>query len=109
MEQGRAARCLSDVDRDSPRPGSAVVPLDRELEWPIKLVIGVTASGILPTKLRVTAAETDHMPVYLRRFFEYCPVGCAGRNRGVGPGSPFSSHRWLVDRPSPSRWIQGIA
>lgn len=69
MEEGRAARCLSDVDRDSPRPGSAVVPLDRELEWPIKLVIVSPLPVSLPTKLRVTAAETDHMPIYLRASF----------------------------------------
>ena len=30
------------------------------------------------SKLRVTGAETEHMPCYLRAFFEYFPVGCTG-------------------------------
>ena len=50
----------------------------------------------LSPKLRVTTAEMEYMPFYLRTFFrEYCPVGCAGENswsrRGVVPDSTIFS------------------
>jgi hypothetical protein len=35
----------------------------------IEPIIGAGASRILPPKLRVTSAQTEHMPFYLRVFF----------------------------------------
>lgn len=40
----------------------------------------------LSPELRVTRAELEHMPFYLRTFFEYRPVGCTTQNpRSNGP------------------------
>jgi hypothetical protein len=37
---------------------------------------GRISSVAVASKLRVTGSQMKDMPLYLRTFFEYCPVGC---------------------------------
>ncbi len=50
--------------------GGAHERSEHEPSWGFALPVS------LPPKLRVTGGETEDMPLHLRIFFAYCPVGC---------------------------------
>jgi len=48
-----------------------------------------------PPKLRVTTAETEHMPFYLRIFFEYCPLAAPQQAERLDRVAPAGESRAL--------------